>query len=549
MAEVRTHEVTAHTDTEMAQDQAKVLQRTLSRFDIVFLIVSAVVGLEMLGSVSAEGPQTFTWLVFLIIVFLVPYALIFAETGSAFVGEGGVYLWTRKAFGRPAAAVASAFTWITQPVWVGGSMAFLNAEAARNHVAHFASGSAVDYIFKLVFIWLTVLAAVLSLKKAKWIPTAGAFFKITFLVLFIITAGVYATKNGVQPLTLGSFSPTVQGFITLTPLLIFAFLGFEGSSSASGEMKNAQHDVSASVLRSSAMAGIFYLIPVFTILLVVPRSQIDGVSGLLNAVSAVFSVYGPASETMMMVAVALFMCANIGQGAAWMIMSDRMQAMAAADGSFFGGFFGKFHPTLGTPVRVNLLSGTVSTVFMLAAMQLTGSSASLFNVVLGVAITTYLFSYLLIIPAAAKLRLHFPDAERPFKVPGPNWVFVGMCVITTALVAFGSWVTVFPGTLEALLGLPHDLSQAQGVPYAAFEALTLGTIAFIVILSLAGYARGARLRRAFGYSSRPNPVGTDGVTATSSTASSSTASSAADGTGTGSGQIGDQDAEEFALRP
>ena len=98
------------TDTRMAQRQTGRLQRTLGRFDIVFLIFSAVVGLEMLGSVSAEGPQTFTWLVFLIALFLVPYALVFAETGSAFPGEGGVYLWSRRAFGRPVAAVASALS-------------------------------------------------------------------------------------------------------------------------------------------------------------------------------------------------------------------------------------------------------------------------------------------------------------------------------------------------------------------------------------------------------------------------------------------------------
>ena len=55
MAEVKNSQLTAHNDTDMAKDQTKVLQRTLNRFDIVFLIVSAVVGLEMLGSVSAEG--------------------------------------------------------------------------------------------------------------------------------------------------------------------------------------------------------------------------------------------------------------------------------------------------------------------------------------------------------------------------------------------------------------------------------------------------------------------------------------------------------------
>ena len=107
-------------------------------------------------------------------------------------------------------------------------------------------------------------------------------------------------------------------------------------------MRNAQHDVSVSVLRSATMAGIFYLLPVATILLVLPPSDIDGVSGLLKAVNTVFSVYGPAAEPMMVLALVMFTLANIGQGAAWMIMSDRMQAMAAADGSFFGGFFGKF---------------------------------------------------------------------------------------------------------------------------------------------------------------------------------------------------------------
>ncbi|MGY5766463.1 APC family permease [Brachybacterium sp. DNPG3] len=480
--------------TQYAQQQNAVLHKTLGRFDIIFIVVSAVVGLEMLGSVSAQGPETFTWLVFLIIVFLIPYALIFAETGSAFVGEGGVYLWVRTAFGRPAAAVASAFTWITQPVWVGGSMAFLNAEAAREHLVHFAPGSAADYAFKILFIWLTVLAAVLSLRRAKWIPTMGAVCKIVFLAIFVVTAVVYAIEHGIQDLPIGSFSPTAAGFITLIPLLLFAFLGFESGSSASGEMKDATKDVAFSVLRSSAMAGVLYLIPVFTILLVIPHSDIDGVSGLITAVATVFSVYGSAAPTMLTLAVLLFLLANIGQGAAWMIMSDRMQAIAAADGSFFGGFFGRFHRTLGTPIRVNLLSGTISTVFMIAAMQLTGSSAALFDVVLSVAITTYLFSYLIVIPAAVRLRLKHPEVPRPFRVPGGNGVFIAFGVVTTGFVALGSWVSIFPGTLESLIGLDYDFSTAMGVPYAAFEALTLGTLAFIIGIALIGYVAGRRLR-------------------------------------------------------
>lgn len=162
--------------TEFAEEQVQLLHRTLGRLDIILMTISAVVGLEMLGSVSSFGGQTFTWLLVLLVFFLIPYALVFAETGAAFVGEGGVYLWVRDAFGRPAAAVASALTWITQPVWVGGSMAFLCAGAARGSLFHFSEGSVGDYAFKLGFIWVTVFAAILSLKKAKWIPTVGAVF-------------------------------------------------------------------------------------------------------------------------------------------------------------------------------------------------------------------------------------------------------------------------------------------------------------------------------------------------------------------------------------
>lgn len=481
--------------TQLAQDQVQFLHRTLSRLDIVLMTVSAVVGLEMLGSVSTYAGQTFTWLLVLLVFFLVPYALIFAEVGSAFVGEGGVYLWVRDAFGRPAAAIASALTWITQPVWVGGSMAFLCAEAARHALIPFAEGGIGDYAFKLGFIWVTVAAAIMSLRKAKWIPTVGAVFKVAFLVLFIGSAMVYALEHGLQHFSLASMSPTLQGFLGITPLLLFAFLGFESSSSASGEMVDAQRDVAFGVLRSAASAALLYVVPVLTILLTVPREQIDGLSGLMTAASTVFEAWGGAHDAVFAVATLMFILANTGQGAAWMILSDRMQAMTAADGSFFGGFFGRFHKTLGTPIRVNLMSATVATVFMLAAMQLSGTAGDAFSVVLNVSVSTYLFSYLLIIPAAAVLRRRFPFVHRPFRVPGSDTVFIGLCALCTAWVALGSWVAIVPGSLERLFGIDYDFLAAWGVPFGQFEALTLGTLAFIVVLSLVGYQRGAAIRR------------------------------------------------------
>jgi amino acid transporter len=111
--------------TAYADEQKQHLKKTLGRFDIVLIVMSAVLSIEVLAETAGFGAETFTWTLVLAIFFLVPYALVFAETGSTFVGEGGAYIWVRQAFGRPAGAIASILSWVTQPVWVGGSMAFL----------------------------------------------------------------------------------------------------------------------------------------------------------------------------------------------------------------------------------------------------------------------------------------------------------------------------------------------------------------------------------------------------------------------------------------
>ena len=442
--------------------RSNTCKKTLGRLDIVFLIVAAVVSIETLGQVSGFGAETFTWALVLAVLFLVPYGLIFAETGGAFTGEGGVYVWCRKAFGRPVAAIASLLTWVTQPVWVGGSMAFIASETWSTYVTPFEHGSVTDYAFKLVFIWLTVLAAIISLRHGKWIPNVGAILKIVFLVIFLVTTAIYAAQHGVAGLSVSDFSPTVAGLLGVTPLLLFSYLGFESGNSAAGEMKNPARDVPIAIARSAGIAAAAYLLPIFAILLVLPADEITGIGGLMEAVAKVFSVYGAAAPAMLTVTGVIFAIILMTQGSAWMIISDRMQAMAAADGAFFGGFFGRFHPQLGTPVRVNLLSGVVATVFCLVAMQVTGSSAAIFGVVLSISISTFLLSYVIAIPAAVRLRTRFPEVPRPFRVPTGNTGFRILGGLCFAWVALGSWVAVFPGTLERLFGLDYDFERDLG---------------------------------------------------------------------------------------
>jgi amino acid transporter len=483
-----------YTTAEGLEEKSK-LQRHFRRIDMLLFTVCALVGLDTLGQVSGYGASTFSWLVLLAIFFLFPYALIMAELGTTFAQEGGPYEWMKLAWGRAWGGVGSVLYWITNPLWVGGSLAFLSTDAWSSNIHPIGSGTFGDYAFKFVFIWISIIVAIMSLRRGKWIPNAGAVIRIGVLLFFSITVVIYAIEHGVHGYAAGKFNPfQLTAFLGLVPLLLFNYVGFELQNGAAEEMENPQKDVPGTVIQSGAISTLAYCIPVFGILAVLPANKITGISGFLKAVETTFGVYGGAAHFLTQLMALGFIFALVTSGSVWMMGSDRIQAVAAYDGAFFP-WFGRFNAKLGTPVRVNVLSGVVSTLFMIAAVNLsTGSNASTFTVVLYLATSTTLLSYLLIFPAALKLRYSHPNAERPYRVPGGMagiWLFT---ILTTGWMVLGSWVAVFPGTLDELFGRTYSMQDSYGVTRLRFEVFTLGTLAVIVLIGIAGYIAGAGVR-------------------------------------------------------
>src|SRR4051794_17289682 len=117
----RDDEPVEHTTTAALEEKAK-LQKHFGRFDMFFFLLCTLVGLDTLGAVADNGAQAFTWLAVLGLVFFIPYALITAELGSTFHEEGGTYIWTKLAFGRFTASINSVLYWLSNPIWLGGSL-------------------------------------------------------------------------------------------------------------------------------------------------------------------------------------------------------------------------------------------------------------------------------------------------------------------------------------------------------------------------------------------------------------------------------------------
>ncbi|MDX6487999.1 MAG: glutamate:GABA antiporter, partial [Gaiellaceae bacterium] len=193
--------MTAHAEsrpytTAMALEEKGKLIKSLRRFDMLFFTICAFVGLDTLGQVASYGGEGFTWLVVLAILFVAPYALLMAELGSTWTQEGGPYEWMKLAGGRLTGGIGAVLYWVTNPLWVGGSLAFIATDAWRAQISGIGAGTIGDYFFKFVFIWFSIGVAIASLRYGKHIPNFGAFLRVGVLGFFSITVLIYAFRHG-----------------------------------------------------------------------------------------------------------------------------------------------------------------------------------------------------------------------------------------------------------------------------------------------------------------------------------------------------------------
>jgi len=408
---------------ELATEKAK-LRKSFGRRDIYFFLVCTLVGVDGLGTLTTKGGAAFTWMIGSVLLFAIPSALLLAELGAAFTDEGGPYVWVRMAFGRLPAAMNNFMYWVSNPVWLGGTLV---GTAAGALAVFFGNGVSYSmpamFAIGFVFIWGSVLLTIFSVRVAKPVVTAGAIARFALFGLFTIVVLAYGARHGFHGLGPSSFVPTFSGFTALVPLILFSLVGFELPSAAGEELLDAARDVPASIAKSLLATAVLYGLPILGILVVLPASEASGLSGLT-----------------------------------WIIGSDRAMAVCCLDGAGPRSL-GTFSARFGTPVRVNLLSGLVATgVFIATELITSGNVYKFFSVALSLAISTTLMSYLGIFPAAWALRRHRPASRRPFRAPFPGV----LTALTTILVIFA--------TVEALCpGLGGGWFDTQNLPGPAWQ--------------------------------------------------------------------------------
>jgi glutamate:GABA antiporter len=482
--------------TSATLEEKKKLRKEFKIFDMIFITIAAIIGLDTIGAVSSNGGQALTWLLVSAVTFFLPYGLLIAELGTTFPQEGGVYEWCKMAGGRYFAALGSMLYWISNPLWIGGTLSITAISAISvfwfGNINYQVGGNVTtNAIFRivvaLIFIWGVTWSAILSLRVGKWLSVWGTYAKFGLIALFAILAiwffaGGHATG---EHLAVGDLTPSYPIFVAVIPILIFQWVGFELQNGAGEEMINPQRDVPRSIIRSGVISVIGYTVLIATVLFTLSKTQLTNVGSFLVAFKVVDGVLGPLATPVGWLVALAFVVGLASSGGSWVIGADRTYAIASLDRtapSIFGRFSGRY----GTPIFVNTMTGVVASIAMIAAVLITaygsgGSIVTLFGLVIGFVISTTTLSYLFIFPSYLILRYKYPNVRRPYKVPGGMlgaWI---VCLLPLAFAAVASYYILIP---------TDSTVAANGVSRITYELTQFGPLLFIVLLTTVFYIWG-----------------------------------------------------------
>jgi amino acid transporter len=414
------------------------------------------------------GVAWFSWWAITMVLFFIPYGLITAELGSAWPGEGGVYVWVREAFGPRWGSMAAWLYWINNAYWVPS--VYLIFAGTFETIFLKTRSTWQEAAIAIVLTWLTVGLGIVRLEVSKWIPNLGAAVKVMiFLALGGLGLGAFLSgRPPANDFSIASFLPRWNDTLAYLPVLLYNTFGFELMSSAGEEMRDPRRDVPRVILLSGAVIAIVYALGVAGILLAVPLEKLSIVTGTWDTLEVLGRQWGSAGNTAVLLLGLGFLYACVANIVTWSLGANRVAAVASEEGVLPAGL-GRLHPRFRTPHVAFFWTGLVSTALLVGNALLSSSQSNIFWMTFKLSALCLLLCYLLVFPAFLVLRRRRPEQPRPYRLPGgagAAWLSAGLC---TAFIAFGSVLffapsptSQFPIREAVLLGVETVATLAVG---------------------------------------------------------------------------------------
>jgi amino acid transporter len=418
-------------------------KRVLGFRDLVMFYVVATLSLRWIAVAASAGPGTVViWLIGLATIFI-PLALCVLELSSRYPQEGGMYVWSKRAFGDFAGFLTGWIYWTSNLPYFPAVLYFAASNALYVGGSKWKGlqGNAAFFMaFSLLGIGLALALNTVGLDIGKWLSNLGAIGTWLPVALLCIVGVIAWMKFGsATSFSATSMKPSLQwGTIGVWSTVLYAFSGTESASFMGGEIKDARRTIPRALLVAGVLITAGYMLGTIAILVVLPHSQLNSLEGIMQAISSSaervgWSGLGPA--------VAVLICiSNLGAVGAYLAALSRIPFVAGID-RFLPPAFGRVHPKWGTP-HVSLIVQALCCVLFIVLGQFGSTVHGAYQVLVSMTIITNFVPYLFMF--AAMIRLQREPAEPGVvRVPGGKPVAIALATVgfvTTCAVILGSMV-------------------------------------------------------------------------------------------------------------
>ncbi len=392
--------------------------RVMGFADLVLFYVVTGISLRWIATAAASGPSAIVVWIGALLCFYAPLALSVIELSSRHPQEGGLYVWSQRAFGDFSGYMAGWTYWTSNLPYFPAVLYFAASNALyirQGHWSRFSNDASFYVWFSVLALFLITAMNVVGLNIGKWLHNVGAL-GMWLPVMTVVVMGFYAwhrfgaatsfTRTSLMP---GWHLKDMAFWATLA----FAVGGCETASFMAGEIKNSRRTIPRALLVAGLVVTFCYIMGTVCVLLAVPSAEVNDLQGLMQAISRTAGRLG--WFAVIPISAALIAISNLGAAGAYLASCARLPFVAGID-RFLPAAFGKLHPRWGTP-HVALITQLVCAVVFAFLAQAGTSVKGAYDVLVSMGIITYFIPYLYVFAALFKLQSEKAGPE-VIRVPG-----------------------------------------------------------------------------------------------------------------------------------
>ncbi len=439
------------------------LRRTMGFGDVLLYLITAGVNLQWVATAAAAGPSAITVWLIACATMSIPLAFCVVELASRHPEEGGVYVWSKRAFGGFAAFMTGWTYWTSNLPYFPGVLYFAAGNALYIGGDRWRALSASRTYFvlaSLAGLALGTLLNLIGLQIGKWLNNVGAVARwLATLLLVGIGAAAWIRFGPATQITRASLAPGLHfKDLLFWSTIAFALTGLESASFMGEEIKDARRTIPRAIFISAPLIALVYILGTASVLVALPAGEVSGLQGIMEAIAGAARRLG--LEALAPLAAALITLSALASVGAWLGSTARIPFVAGLD-DFLPKGFARIHPRWRTPYVALLVMAAIEAICVFLGQAGT-SVRGTYDVLVSMSVISFLIPFLFLFAAAIRVQRD-PAGPDVMRVPGgrPAAILLGVLGFLTTGVAIV--LSLFPPEYE-----PH-----KGVAVAKVVALTL----------------------------------------------------------------------------